>query len=346
MHGPERIRPVAPGDLGDTSLIHLAYHTSIIPPEKITGGDHIELLYAPRERSYLEPLDTGKSNGVYFDRLKKLIQIVPEHPHVFEYYHDMVLFRQMPMPLPSVIGRDVELYRQVGVDHIASLSFPRYDCYAYGMNTFVLARALWRGKGSDEDLRDYCDALYGPDAGGLMNDYFVALGQLCATTMDTNDYDGFTDLRVMPPDQPGAVLHRDRLAPLVSDENLARVEGLLHEAMMRAKSPWRERVEQQWPLWQMARMETVSIYEGIDAVTKMDAALKTPLDSKERLDLIAQLEDSIARVQRGTAILLSIPETWKGGRLTAEDPALHERDNVDLISQKAAIERLKKEVTP
>lgn len=333
-------------DLGETGLMQLAYHTSIIPPENIKGGKNVQLLYAPRERSYLEPLDTGKSNSLYYERLKQLIEIVPEHPRVFEYYHDMVLFRQLPMPLPDVIGRDVTLYLQAGVDHIGSLSFPRYDCYAYGMNTFVLARALWRGEGSEKDLRDYCDALYGPAAGKYMNDYFIALGQLCATAMDTNDYDGFTDLRIMPPNQPGTVLHRDRLAPLVSDENLSRIENLIHQAIEASESPWRERIERQWPLWQFARLETVSIFKGIDAVTKMDAVMKTPLDSPERLELISQLEDSIARVQRGTAILLSIPEKWKGGRLTATDPALHERDNVDLISQKAAIEQLKTKVNP
>lgn len=309
---------------GKTMLGHCGYHSAIEPPKKVVGHPRVRLLYAPRERSYRQPLGLCKANRWYADCLHGLVKAVPTEPEVFEYYHDMILFRCLPMPLHQTIGPDVEYYLEAGIDGIASLSFHDYDRLAYGPNTYVLGRALWRGRGHDSDIDDYCRDVYGP-AGGAMRRYFDSLFELCATAMDTCDYEGLIDLRQPPPDQPGREAHRARLEPLVRKEHLDRIEAQLEAALQAATGSYRERVEQQRMLWNFARCETQTIYKEIAIVPRVHAALKPDATQEQRRTVIASIEEIISDIDAGTELLLAIPDAWKGSLAGKEGAATKER---------------------
>src|SRR5262249_46748148 len=153
------------------------------------GTDKVRLMYAPRERCYRHALDECETNQRYLAYLRGLLKAVPKEPEVFEYYHDLILFRFLPMPLHPTIGKDVAIYKAAGLDGIASLSFSTYSSWAYGPNTYVLGKALWRGAGAPEDITEYCAAVYGP-AGATMKEYFDELFDLDATAMETCGYAG------------------------------------------------------------------------------------------------------------------------------------------------------------
>jgi hypothetical protein len=296
--------------LGDTKLAHLSYHTTIYPPKNIKPGKNVRLLYAPRERCYKHALDECAVNRKYLECLEGQIQMFPNKPEIFEYYHDYILFRNLPVPLHPVIGNDTKAYRQAGSARIASLSFRKFSEWAYGPNYYVLGKCLWRGEGDPQDIQEYCNAVYGPCA-KVMKRYFDLLFELCGTVMQLCEYEMGADMRNPPHHQPYAKAHAASLAPLVTSEHLDKIESILKIAIAGAAEPYRTRVENQLLLWQFARLEVPAIYQTIIA-----GHLKTNL-SKDATDTDRQyIIDLIKKVFRGldegTEILLSAPVDLRG----------------------------------
>jgi hypothetical protein len=292
-------------------LAHCAYHVTINPPTKVKGHPSIRLLYAPRERSYLKPLGACKANEWYLECLKGLVDAVPNQPAVFEYYHDLILFRCLPMPLHKIIGDDVKVYREAGIDGIASLSFQQFDRWGYGPNTYVLGKALWRGQGDPHDMEEYCADVYG-SAARPMQRYFDMLFELCATAMDTCPYDGFIDLRHLPPNQPGLKEHDSNLAPLVTTDHLDKIEQQIDEADRVAGERYRQRVDEQRMLWEFARYEVCTLYEGIRTVPVIDAARSPSSTPKQRAEAIRRLQQIVERIDEGTELLERAPIQLRG----------------------------------
>jgi hypothetical protein len=86
---------------------------------------------------------------------------------------------------------------------IAPLTLERYSNWAYGPNSYVFGKALWRGHADPKDIDEYCADVYGP-AAGTMRAYFDMLFELTATAMETCGYSIPTDLRFAPAGQPSA----------------------------------------------------------------------------------------------------------------------------------------------
>lgn len=328
--------------LDNVKLAHCAYHTSIKPPEKVTGQRGVRLMFAPRERSYLKPMGACHANRWYLECLKGLVKAVPHEPEVFEYYHDMILFRCLPMPLHRIIGEDVKVYKAQGTDGIASLSFQAYDRTAYGPNTFILGRALWRGEGDSGDIREYCEAVYGP-AGPAMESYFDLLFELCATAMDTCPYDGFVDLRFLPPNQSGLQEHASALKRLVSEKHLNRIEEQLDQALQASDDIHRARIEQQLCLWRFVRVEVPAIHEGLAAKPIIDRALQATSSREERAEAIARLEKILAGINNATQLLYSIPAELRGPFASKGQGAANERETAYVHSLQAIVNQLKKQ---
>src|SRR6185369_5177594 len=100
----------------------------------------------PRERCYRHALGECEANKRYLKYLKGLVKAVPSEPEVFEYYHDAILSRYMPVPMYPTIGKDVKVYREAGIDGLDSLYLQTYSDWAFGINTYALGKALWRGE--------------------------------------------------------------------------------------------------------------------------------------------------------------------------------------------------------
>jgi hypothetical protein len=312
--------------LGETMLGHCAYHASVTPPEKITAHENVRLMFAPRERSYRYPLDGCESNRWYLKQLKGLINKVPRQPEVFEYYHDLMLFRFLPMPLHKIIGRDTEVYQQAGITGIGSLSFQNYSFLAYGPNAYILGRCLWRGKGSREDIRNYCNDIYGPKAGPLMVEYFDQLFELCATAMDTSGYKGFADLRIPPPYQAGVHQHAERLAPLVTTDHLDAIETTIQQALL-CDEPYRTRVQKQYMLWKFARQEVQTIYLTIKSVPMIPEALSPDASAEKKAAAARRIRRILHNIESGTAMLVTMNDGLTGPFVEKGNSSFEERNS-------------------
>jgi hypothetical protein len=296
--------------LGKTALAHLSYHATVYPPQKVKPHNNVRLFYAPRERCYRHAMGECEANRRYLGWLKAQIGLFPNQPEVMEYYQDLVLYRQMPMPLHPVIGRDVAAYRAAGAERITSLSFQRFSDWAYGVNYYVLGKALWRGEDSPEDVEEYCQALYGP-AAGPMKRYFDRLFELCATAMETCGYEGFADLRY-PLDGPFNATHAAHLAPLVAKDRLDEIERLVNDARKSVGEPYRSRVEQQATLWKVARLETQAMFDTMTAIERMKDFRAGRMTAADRRQTIALLQEAVANINQVGEILLAAPEPLRG----------------------------------
>jgi hypothetical protein len=130
--------------------------------------------------------------------------------------------------------------------------------------------------------------------------------------MDTCHYDGFVDLRQLPPNQPGIKDHAASLEPLVSDEHLDQIEEQLNRAVQMADTSHRTRIEQQQLLWRFARIEVRAIYDGIVAKPIIDEAMQPTSSVEQRTDAITRIEKILSGIDRATAALYEIPENLRG----------------------------------
>ena len=291
----------------ETSMAHGSYHATLGCPTTIRPNHNVRLFFAPRERCYHHNITGCETNRRYYDFLRKQINWFPNDPEVMEYYNDCVLFRQLPMPLYSVIGDDVKLYRELGINRITSLTFQTYSEWAYGPNYYVLGKSLWRGQGDKDDIKEYLNAVYGPSA-ETMKEYFDLLFELCSTAMETCEYKGFADLR-WPTLENFTVKHIAQLAPLVTDENLDKLQSLINAAFSGAKEPYRARIANQLILYKIARLDTSAIYNTMLTLYLDNKGVKS---DAERLYIIAIARQAAENIDEAAAILLSAPAEFRG----------------------------------
>ena len=294
-----------------TTLSHIAYHETIeYVPTKVKANDRVNLLYAARERCYKNAMGQGKANSQYYKWLKEQYEAMPVKAQVFEYYQDPVLFRQLPMPLHPVIGKDIQAYHAVGVDRIGSLAFQTYGEYAYGVNYYVLGKCLWRGKGDAVDIKEYCKGLYGPSAED-METYFDMLYEFCATAMETDGYEGYADMR-FPPYQAFTKEHAEKLAPLVTKEHIQKIENKLNQGLAGSVEPYRSRIKIQIELWKVAKLEVPAIYYTLVSAYKTPEILASKGSEAERVELIKNTKIAVENIRAAGEIILSMPADVRG----------------------------------
>lgn len=307
--------------LGNAKLAYAAYHSTLTPPSTIKPSSRVRLVAAVRERCYKHALGECEVNKKYLQYCKDLIKAFPNEPEVFEYYGDMILFRWLPVPLHPVIGKDVQAYIDAGADGIAPLNFERYSNWAYGPNSYVFGRVLWRGKGDPKDIEDYCSDVYGP-AGAHMKEYFDMLFELTATAMETCGYVIPTDLRSAPIGQPFAKSHAAQLLPLISDDHLNAIEAKLRAALVDIPDAYRSRVEDQRRLFNYARLETRNIYTQVSLAAEYTDAMSSTGTDADRRRVIAKLEaampDYIDSFNDASSVVLCGPPNLTG-RIIFED---------------------------
>ncbi|MFQ3548875.1 MAG: DUF4838 domain-containing protein [Armatimonadota bacterium] len=319
--------------LKDTKLSYCAYHTHIYPPTKLKADSHIRLMFAPRERSYLTPIGEGEANKRYMKYLNDLMRVFPVGAEVFEYYQDCILFRYLPLSLHRVIGEDVKRYLAAGIDGISSLFFDTFSNWAYGLNTYILGKALWNGKTDENDIINYCKDIYGHAANEMIK-YFDMLFELVAFALDTNGYSDFTDLRIPQP-QKWARVHADRLAPLVSGEHLYEIEENLIKAIEISDEPYKTRIKEQKFLWDYTKYEIVTLYLGHDIGNLILSSLADTASKDEMNKVIKRLEEIIDRIKEGTELIKKAPHKLRGDIASfQENGSLWERNTlyIDILN--------------
>jgi hypothetical protein len=298
----------------EIKLAYLGYHETIHAPEKIKPSGQVQLMFAPRERCYHHALDdeeceTNKRNLQY---LKDNIKVFGEEIEIFEYYQDLILFRYMAVPLHPVIARDVEVYKELGIDELFAHGFSRYSNWAYGSNAYVLGKTLWRGEGSEDDILQYCKAVYGP-AASTMKNYFNDLFNLTSTAIATCGYPDFIDMRSPYPHEHSSV-HATTLAPFTEQSYLEKIESHLQEAktLVQNDSVLNQRVDDQIRLWMITRKEALTIYQTISANSEIDSLLNGLGTAGDRQEMIVLLEDILKNIADVSKQLNNSPEHLRG----------------------------------
>lgn len=151
----------------DARVSYLAYHDTEQAPRRLTPHPQVELLFAPRPRSYAQGIGEPRSpiNQAYAQRLAENLELFERPPtadhqplppsdsrpssavggraSVFEYYLDGILFKSSIPPLAETIAADMAHYRAAGVGRVgALLTGDRPWVYA-PINAYLFARLAW-----------------------------------------------------------------------------------------------------------------------------------------------------------------------------------------------------------
>lgn len=137
-----RLRPEA-------RLAYLAYHDTEEPPARVSPRPNVDLLYAPRPRSYAHSLGAAANpiNTAYAARLQaNMAHFGPgagPRTAAFEYYLDGILFKSALPPLPEVIAADMRHYRAAGVGAVHTLLTGDRPWLVAPLNAGLFARLAW-----------------------------------------------------------------------------------------------------------------------------------------------------------------------------------------------------------
>jgi hypothetical protein len=124
----------------------LAYHDTEAPPAQGTPLPNVDLLFAPRPRSYAHGI-AAAPNARYAARLAA--QLAPYHnqpaarPAVFEYYLDGILFKSAPPPLLTTLAADLRHYDAAGVHTVHTLLTGDRPFRSAPLNAWLFAQLAW-----------------------------------------------------------------------------------------------------------------------------------------------------------------------------------------------------------
>ena len=139
----EAVRDVKP----TAKLVCIAYHETVVPPEKVEPGPGVVMMWAPRERCYAHALDDPScaKNRQHAAWLEKLVKVFdPAEAEVFEYYPDQVVFNHMMPAIADTIAGDIRYYKRLGIGLIEPLLTPFTSPWLSVPTSAILqSRALW-----------------------------------------------------------------------------------------------------------------------------------------------------------------------------------------------------------
>lgn len=144
-------------------IAFLSYHDTEDPPQSVTPGENVVMTFAPRLRTYAQPIDDKKSavNARYPDIFKwnadtfGAVDGKPASPtiRVFEYYLDGILFKVVVPPLLRVMQDDLAFYAANGSHTVGALMTGTGPFIAPNINAYAFARLTWDPEQSLEELR-------------------------------------------------------------------------------------------------------------------------------------------------------------------------------------------------
>ncbi|MGH7907510.1 MAG: DUF4838 domain-containing protein [Candidatus Binataceae bacterium] len=173
----------------DAPVAYLAYHDTLEPDPALRPRENVCFEWAPRERCYAHAIGdvSCERNRRYFEWLKRYIELFDGRGMVFEYYADAILFGGLGFATPSVIRRDLEHYRSLGIDSISCLTFGAYSAFAYPVNLEAFARGV-RALDFDPELvvSDVAGARH-PLSGAQMASAYRAIEKASALVLSYGD---------------------------------------------------------------------------------------------------------------------------------------------------------------
>ena len=136
----------------EARLAALAYHDTATPTARVVPHPALNLLFAPRTRSYAVGLG-DPANAMVAAQLEanvKAFGVVGDLPRapqptlaVCEYYLDGMLFKSSPPPLTHVIAADLALYHATGIGAAHVLLTGDRPFIHAPLNAYLFARLAW-----------------------------------------------------------------------------------------------------------------------------------------------------------------------------------------------------------
>lgn len=158
-------------------IAYLAYHDTFAPPQLIAPAANVEVVIAPRQRSYAAGIgDTANPvNGPLAGQIAVLRAAFPAGASVFEYYLDGILFKSALPPLGPTIAADLRAYREWGLDGVHVLLTGDRPWLAVGPNPYSFAALAWQPQRESAALRGEYAATRAPVTAALLDTAYAAL---------------------------------------------------------------------------------------------------------------------------------------------------------------------------
>ncbi|GIV87925.1 MAG: DUF4838 domain-containing protein [Chloroflexus sp.] len=158
-------------------LAYLAYHDTFVPPQQMTPAANVELLIAPRRRSYAVGIgdSTHPINGPLADDITALRTTFPTGAGVFEYYLDGILFKSTLPPLGEIIAADLRAYHKWRLDGVYVLLTGDRPWLAPGPNPYSFAALAWNPQRDPIALRREYAAVRAPTTATLLDCAYAEL---------------------------------------------------------------------------------------------------------------------------------------------------------------------------
>lgn len=172
----------------------LAYHDTEAPPAQVTPLPNVDLLFAPRPRSYAFGID-GAPNAGYAARLANNLAPFRERaaarPAVFEYYLDGILFKSAPPPLAATLAADLRSYQAAGVHTVHALLTGDRPFRSAPLNAWLFAQLAWHPEQDPAALLATYAAARAPRTPAALVDAYNALA---AAWLPALDHDSAAEL--------------------------------------------------------------------------------------------------------------------------------------------------------
>lgn len=201
----------------------LLYHESL---EAAAGApEGMPLLYAPRERCYLHPIDGDcPRNRGYLRELREAMERRGDGISLLEYYGDPILFGR-PANRSGLVAADLAAYHREGVRNVSTLVFGALSWWLYPVQLYAYVRGTWDPAAALPAAEDYCRSVAGEVGGELLDRYYRLEGEAAGTHLRLCGYgeDGSWATLPFPPELPLEEVRRHR-------REMERGETLLREA--------------------------------------------------------------------------------------------------------------------
>ncbi|MDW8405386.1 DUF4838 domain-containing protein [Chloroflexus sp.] len=158
-------------------LAYLAYHDTFAPPQRVRPAANVEVVIAPRQRSYANGIGdaTNPLNGPVAAQITALRAAFPAGASVFEYYLDGILFKSALPPLGETIAADVRAYHEWGLDGVHVLLTGDRPWLAVGPNPHSFAALAWHPQRDPAALRGEYAATRAPAVAALLDTAYATL---------------------------------------------------------------------------------------------------------------------------------------------------------------------------
>ena len=157
-----------------TRLETIAYHLTVIPPEKEKLIPDLLLDFCPIGQCFEVQINdlSSDQNADYVKQLRGLRAGFDGDISIYSYYRKYA-WRSLPNIIPHYIQKDLQFYRTIPTQGISSYAEPG-DWFTYELNHYVLGNLAWNPDADvDAIVKKFAETRYGPASKAAIHAYGV-----------------------------------------------------------------------------------------------------------------------------------------------------------------------------